>query len=242
MSVFIIPMVGMSSRFFNAGYTKPKYQLDIFGQSMFEWSVSSFIEYFNSETFLFITRDAYDAVSFIQEKISKLGIKKYHIVTLNELTRGQAETVFIGLEKAKIDLSEDIFIFNIDTKLNKFSIPKWYKECQGYLEVFKGKGDHWSFAQIDTNDNVVKTAEKERISDLCSNGLYYFASVSLFNQAYWHSIDNAKFEKGEIYIAPLYNYLIEHGCSIKVNHVNVSDISFSGTPEEYLLLKNGGDK
>lgn len=33
--MFIIPMAGLSSRFFKAGYTKPKYQLDLNGETVF---------------------------------------------------------------------------------------------------------------------------------------------------------------------------------------------------------------
>ena len=32
--MFIIPMAGLSSRFFKAGYNKPKYQLDLNGESV----------------------------------------------------------------------------------------------------------------------------------------------------------------------------------------------------------------
>ena len=27
-----------------------------------------------------------------------------------------------------------------------FKKPEWVNDCDGYLEVFKDEGDHWSFA------------------------------------------------------------------------------------------------
>ena len=54
--MFIIPMAGLSSRFFKAGYTKPKYQLDLNGESIFAWSVKSFVQYFKSDKFIFHLR------------------------------------------------------------------------------------------------------------------------------------------------------------------------------------------
>ncbi|HGG7172902.1 TPA: capsular biosynthesis protein, partial [Escherichia coli] len=33
--MFVITMAGLSSRFFNAGYTVPKYQLPLHGQTVF---------------------------------------------------------------------------------------------------------------------------------------------------------------------------------------------------------------
>lgn len=49
--MIIIPMAGLSSRFFKAGYTKPKYMLDAHGISLFDHAVNSFKAYFKTETF-----------------------------------------------------------------------------------------------------------------------------------------------------------------------------------------------
>ena len=40
--MFVIPMAGSSSRFFEAGFLLPKYQLLIGNETVFEWSVRSF--------------------------------------------------------------------------------------------------------------------------------------------------------------------------------------------------------
>ncbi|EKO3985769.1 capsular biosynthesis protein, partial [Vibrio fluvialis] len=40
--MIMIPMAGMSSRFFKAGYSKPKYMLEAKGKTLFEHSVLSF--------------------------------------------------------------------------------------------------------------------------------------------------------------------------------------------------------
>lgn len=44
--MFIIPMAGLSSRFFKAGYNKPKYQLMLGKETVFSWAVKSFEKYF----------------------------------------------------------------------------------------------------------------------------------------------------------------------------------------------------
>lgn len=236
MSIFVIPMVGMSSRFFSAGYQKPKYQLDINGITMFEWSVRSFEKFFDHEKFLFIVRDIYDTPSFVKEEVEKMQILHYDIIILNDMTSGQAETVYLGLLQANIPLDNEIFIFNIDSKLKNFFIPDWYRSCDGYLEVFEGHGDHWSFVKVNEEGDVLCTAEKNRISNLCSNGLYYFSSVSVFNMCYLDSIYNNKKTKGEVYVAPLYNYLIEQNFKIKINLVDYESTLFCGTPDEYDYL------
>jgi hypothetical protein len=54
--VFIIPMLGKSSRFFEAGYDVPKYKLLVEGDPLFVKVVSSFKEYFSSDLFVFVVR------------------------------------------------------------------------------------------------------------------------------------------------------------------------------------------
>ncbi|HCG1903792.1 TPA: capsular biosynthesis protein, partial [Vibrio cholerae] len=97
--MIVIPMAGMSSRFFKAGYTQPKYMLEAHGQTLFEHSVNSFAAYFASTPFLFIVRNVYDTAVFVREKATQLGIKQFYIAELHTETRGQAETVTLGLEE-----------------------------------------------------------------------------------------------------------------------------------------------
>ncbi|MBF7049488.1 capsular biosynthesis protein, partial [Campylobacter volucris] len=62
--IIIFPMAGLSSRFFKAGYKKPKYMLNIMQNSVFYNAVIGFKEYFNECTFLFIYRDIFETRKF----------------------------------------------------------------------------------------------------------------------------------------------------------------------------------
>ena len=86
----------------------------------------------------------------------------------------------------------------------------------GYLEVFEGEGDNWSFVMPKGIDDVAKTTQKDRISSLCSSGLYYFNHASDFMTIFKKSFKTNKKDKGEFYIAPLYNELISQGKSARV--------------------------
>ena len=80
--MIVIPMAGLSSRFFKAGYEKPKYMLEAHGQTLFDHSVKSFEKYFETEKFLFIIRDVYGTLDFVKERIASLGISDFHIYIL----------------------------------------------------------------------------------------------------------------------------------------------------------------
>jgi len=232
--MFIIPMVGKSSRFFKEGYSEPKYKLLINGISVFEHSVRSFERYFSSDKFLFLVRSDYESSDFVEQKAKEMGILNFAIVEFSEETEGQADTVYKGLARAEsfATSNEPLYIFNIDTFRPNFE--KSSKSVDdGYLEVFHGEGTHWSFALPGQNGQVLKTTEKDRISNLCSNGLYYFKSSAIFNKAFENSVLKGLKAKGEFYIAPLYNFLIENGLKVSYELVPASKIIFCGTPAEY---------
>lgn len=236
--MIVIPMAGLSSRFFSAGYTDPKYMLKINGETVFEHSVKSFAGYFNTDKFLFILRDVYNCKKFVTDYVCGMGIKDYEIIELSEETRGQAETVYMGLSRFESDF--EIYIFNIDTFRHGYVKPGFVNECDGYLEVFKSPGDQWSFVEPGPNCSVMKTAEKERISNLCSDGLYYFRSKELFCSLFDEAVVDEEKVRGEFYIAPLYNRLIRRGGVVKYFEVGLDSLDFCGTPAEYENLMHNG--
>lgn len=233
-------MAGLSSRFSKAGYQKPKYMLEAHGKTIFEWTVSSFQHTFKTEMFFFITRETGGVKDFIKNKVKKLGILNYQITILNTLTKGQAETVYLGLKMLSPILltKERLFIFNIDTILMNYKFPCFLNQALGYLDVFIGDGDNWSYAKPkeNTKNIVEKTAEKNQISNLCSNGLYYFNSFDTYEKAYIKMIQNNLTTKGEYYIAPMYNFLTQTD-KIFYNITSLDKIIFCGIPEEYEAFK-----
>lgn len=238
--MIVIPMAGMSSRFFNAGYAKPKYMLEAHGKTLFDHSVSSFDSYFLSTPFLFIVRDAFNTADFVAQSAKRLGIKEFHIIVLEQETRGQAETVALGLAGLSdqgIDYNDEITIFNIDTFRPNFVFPEVASLGCGYLEVFEGSGDNWSFAKPRHPDSteVIRTAEKKPISNLCSTGLYHFSKKNHFLNAYFDYLSKpkAEWEEGELYIAPLYNHLIEKGLTVHYHLIVRDNVIFCGIPSEY---------
>ena len=234
--IIFIPMAGLSMRFTKEGYTLPKYMLFAGKDSLFRIAVSSFKSQFKTARFVFLYRNIFDTKTFIIAECQQMGIKDFELIELDKPTLGQAETIKIGIEKLlKKGADDSMLIFNADTAKTNFIIPEFMDKTDGYLEVFEGEGEHWSFVQPkDNSENLVaKTTEKIRISNLCSNGLYYFKSMQLFIDAYQATFNNEE-HKGEHYIAPMYNALIEKGCAIHFLKQPKTEMLFFGTPTEYI--------
>lgn len=237
--MIVIPMAGLSSRFKKAGYIKPKYMLEVGGETLFSLSVKSFSRYFNSEFFLFITLNQSNIKEFIQQECEFLGVIKYRVVVLNQPTDGQAETVYRGLKKLNLQYDSDAFIFNIDTFRLNFIKPKCFdlKAIDGYLETFIGSGANWSNVVPEKiGSNKVKlTAEKREISKFCCTGLYYWKSIKMYCEVfnYYRKLGVDNMQGKEYYIAPMYNYLIEEGYDVRFNIIKSDQVIFCGTPDEY---------
>jgi hypothetical protein len=236
--MIVIPMVGKSSRFFAAGYSRPKYELFLHAHSMFAWSVSSFRNYFKTDMFLFLVRRDFSAAEYVREQVELLGISQFHIKVFDEDTLGQADTVFQGLQDVAGGADEALYIFNIDSFRLNFVKPEFAEKCDGFLEVFEGNGDHWSFVKPGEHGKVLFTTEKQRVSNLCSDGLYYFRHRVNFESAFLDALKNEKTIRGEYYVAPLYNYLIDAGMDIQYSCIERDRVFFCGTPDEYDDLIN----
>ncbi len=230
-------MAGQSSRFFKKGYKLSKYELPLKlkkskGKFVFDHSLLSFENYMKNDLFVFVIKNEKQK-NFLLNRIKFLKIKNFKIINLKKSTRGQAESVFLALKKASLNLYEELYIFNIDTILLNF------KKCRnngfsGLIETFIDSGTHWSFAQVDKNNFITKTAEKKRISKYCSNGLYYFKNIKLFYDAYTQY--NFK-NDNEYFIAPIYNQLIKKNYKIKNRYQPKKNMIFIGTPIEYEKAK-----
>lgn len=234
----IFPMAGLSERFTRAGYTVPKYMLQAHGRSLFRHAVEGFLGHARDMRLLFIARDVADTASFIAAECRAMEVADFEIHVLEAPTRGQAETVALGLA-GRAAGDDPAMIFNIDTFRPRWRPPDRFglDEVDGYLEVFEGEGRNWSFVapRDPVRQTVARTTEKDPISNLCCTGLYYFRRTADFVDAFEAAAGAgaASWSAGELYVAPLYNRLIAAGRDVRYHRIDRDEVIFCGTPSEY---------
>ena len=228
----IITMAGLGSRFRKAGYNCPKYMIEAKGKTLFDWSMDSLIGYNkNVSKYIFVVRKEDNSEKFIREHMANYGISNIEIIGIDYLTDGQATTCMLAIPYCNPD--EEIMVYNIDTYVEPNEMK--YEDIfgDGHIPCFHADGDHWSFAKLDESGNVIEVREKQRISDNCTLGAYYFKSARLYKKLYEeYYADGSKMEKNEKYIAPLYNYMIEKGMKVTFSIVDAKKVHVLGTPEE----------
>lgn len=219
----VITMAGRGSRFKSAGYEQKKFKIEARGRTLFWWSMYSLKNFFNEE-FIFVCLKEDEPHEFIKNQCELLGIYRYNILTLDDVTDGQASTVL----EAKDYIKDDFIIYNIDTYVDNKHLKKDYIKGDGWIPVFFGEGDAWSFVKVDEHNRAIEVKEKERISNWATIGLYYFKSLEMYQDAY----DNLIKTKGEKYVAPMYNRLIENGKEVTIRIIPNDAVKAMGTPEE----------
>ena len=234
----VITMAGIGKRFKEAGYEEPKYMIQAKGKSLFEWSMESLKGFNDNNTkYIFIVRKEDNSRDFITEKMKEIGINDIKVIELESQTDGQATTAMCASKYWKKE--DELLIYNIDTYVEAYEMKKEQIQGDGFIPCFKAEGDHWSFVKLNDEGEAIEIREKQRISDNCTLGAYYFKTCKLYEDLYEEYYkDNQNLEKGEKYIAPLYNYLLEKGGSIRISIVDKEKVHVLGTPKELEEFKN----
>ncbi len=234
----IITMAGLGTRFRKAGYNEPKYMIKAKGKTLFEWSMES-LKGFNKEKpkYIFIVRKEDNSKQFITEKMNQIGINDIIVHELDYNTDGQATSAMLADKYWNED--EELLIYNIDTYVEANEMNRSQIKGDGFIPCFHEEGDHWSFVKLDKEGRATEIREKERISDNCTIGAYYFKSCKLYKNLYKdYYKDDTNLEKGEKYIAPLYNKLINEGGDVEISIIDNNKVHVLGTPEELDFFVN----
>ncbi len=238
----VITMAGIGSRFQKAGYRVPKYMIEAKGRTLFAWSMESLTGYGKDNNYYFIVRAEDDSRTFIADACAELGIERFRVIEIDHMTDGQATTAMLAGEFWNRE--EPLLIYNIDTYVESGQMNSTQLCGDGFIPCFRAPGEHWSFVKLDQDGNATEVREKERISEFCTLGAYYFKSCGLYETLYREFYEEGLSRKltgvegKERYVAPLYNYLISKGGAVRICDVPAEYVHVLGTPEELQVFLN----
>lgn len=227
----VMPMAGRGSRFAQMGISTPKPLILVRGKPMYAWATEG-LPLPLARRLIFICLAEHLTDRALENDIrTRYAPYDPVIIALDEVTEGQACTVLKAREWINND--DPLLIFNADTycpttlarALESHDAP-----VDGVLDVFRAPGDKWSFARTDERGRVLETAEKRRISEWATTGLYYFRRGRDFVRHAEAMIADNERENNEFYVAPVYNRLIAAGADVRTNPVET--VWVLGTPED----------
>ncbi len=213
----IVPMAGRGSRFKNVGEITPKPLISVLGKPMLYWALKS-IDGIKHSQLIFVALKEHEINFGLKTLLHELYGNNIALVLIDEVTEGQLCTVLAAEEY--LNSSEDILITSSDTfvksKIGEH-ISRKSDDCAGLISVANLPGDRWSFAKVDDTGRVVEVAEKRRISNYASTGLYYFANGYDFVNEAKRIIENKEKTQGEYYVIPVYQKFIEKGLKVEIS-------------------------
>ena len=225
----IVPAAGRGSRFAAQGYSQPKPVIEIMGKPLIKWSTDG-MKGLEDVHYIFLVLQEHIEEHEIDKKLQKL-YPECTIVPVKGVTEGAASTVLLA--KEHLNQEESTFIVNCD---NFFflDVPRMMSFLQpdtaALILYIAANHPHWSYVQVGANGDALRVAEKEVISDKAIVGCHYFSKAKYFIEAAEYMIANNIRTRGEFYISPVFNILIDQGKRVQTLPC---DLHFSlGTPEE----------
>lgn len=232
----IMPMAGEGSRFLKEGWTTPKPLIELNGIPLFQRAISSVRIEGVPMKYSFVVR---------QEHIDKYGIDKgikallleANIFSVLKTTRGAVETCLMAESVIADDDAVIVMDCDLEFRSKKFIeiiksiLSQSVEEANGgALVSFESNEPRYSYAAVDKDGYVTRTAEKEVISNHALCGAYFFSTGRRFKQVAHQLLNEPEFKKPEYYVSLLYNYLLAEG--EKVQLATMEEYYSYGTPEE----------
>ena len=245
----IMPMGGLGTRTSNM-YMTPKPFINIYGKYLFEYALEGlkFVSYAKKTKLTVICREEILNPQYIKH-INQIGWKfadEFNLIQIDKLTRGALETVM----KAEHLIENDDIVIVLDCDL-MFKSDDLYniierideeEDIDGFLLSFNSTEPRYSYAEIDENNVVKRTAEKNPISEHALAGVYGFSNGTKFKKYAKIILDKnvSDFEANEYYVSAVYNYMINDGARIILSYLD--EYASIGTSEEIINFRASNNK
>lgn len=231
-----MPMAGEGSRFKKEGWNTPKPLIKLKGIPLFKRAIGSVFIDGAPMKYSFIVRQEHIDEFCIDKRITEI-LPHANIFSVSKTTRGAVETCLVA--ETAIAEDDSIVVMDCDLEFRSKGYLEYIKKVLntpvsqvngGALVSFDSDLPKYSYAEIDENGIVKRTAEKEVISNHALCGAYFFSSSKGFLTAAHRLLNEPDFKKPEFYVSLLYNYLLKNGETVKLSEME--EFYSYGTPEE----------
>ena len=230
----ILPIAGLGQRFADGGFATPKPLIEVDGKYLVEKSLDS-IDTTDADLIFIVRQEHIDSFSIDAKLRDKLG-QDIKIISVDYTTQGALSTCLLA--KDLINNEAPLAIFTPDCYFEPhINVSNISEDYDGLVCTFTSQSPAHSYVTLDESNLVTRAAEKEVISSDAVGGFYYFKTGSMFVKYAEDLVERNMRSKGEFYICPIYNLLLEDGLKIGVDKNDKHLIL--GTPEDILAYEEG---
>ncbi|HVY15780.1 MAG TPA: glycosyltransferase family 2 protein [Rhodopila sp.] len=230
-TTILMPMAGAGQRFRDAGETRPKPLVPVLGVPMARLAAQSLRRGVPDAAVVCVIQAAHDAAYGLGARL-RAALPGARIATVPAPTGGALETC-LAADPLVTDRTGPLVVMDCDLT---FAAPAYcdrlgaMRDTAGLLLSFRSRLPRYSYALVEAG-RVVRTAEKDPISDHALIGAYGFASADLFFGVARAIVGEGRRVGGEFYVSAAFNVLIARGLTVRLED---ADAYWSfGTPEEH---------
>ena len=233
----IIPLAGLSRRFYGSRFGNFKPLVDINGKTMIERAIKT-LDLTGKYNFVVTRSESTELLVATLREITH----EPNILVIDQVTEGPCCSAL--LLESVVDPEDELVIANCDQIMN-WSGSHFIHSARffdGAIVTYYADVEHNSYAEVSKQGYVVRVKEKQRISNISLNGIHYWKKGKyFFDSARQMLAANDTAPNGEYYIGPSYNYLISENFKIGIYHVPNQMHNAVGVPEDlerYLTNEN----
>ena len=226
-------MAGRGRRFARTGEIGPKPLIEVLHRKRMIEYVIDYLTLREPHRFIFVCLEeharTFDFNSFFRARTRD----NYHLVLVQAVTRGPTATALFA--KDFIDNGAELLISYCDSFFT-FEPANFLRHCReskadGALIAYPASSAMEGYAEIDGDGWVLRTAEKEIISQTAAGGLYYFMKGSDFVAAAIETLAMSSNGK-EVFVCPVFNELIRKRKRVTSFPITRDQRVEMGTPDD----------
>lgn len=233
----VITLAGHSRRFRSAGYTLPKFLIELDGKIMLEHVLEMFSP---QDAFFFVlNHNQVDETPHLTELLKNIR-PRTHITIIDPHEKGPVHSV---MQISNIPKDEDLIISYCDFTV-QWNYQQFKREAFGYdmvIPAFSGfqpasfGSTNYAYMQLDKDNHLVELKEKQSFTENrhlepASAGIYYFKSWEIFFRYGLLLEKNGYGDLKEGYVSLIANLMVANKLKVKVTKVN--KFICLGTPED----------
>lgn len=240
----IIPMSGVGQRFVDAGYKDPKPLIEVDGEPIIKHIINMFG---NPKDVIFICNEKHLRETDMTKILLSISPKARIFPVSNNNRKGPVDAVLQASEYIQDD--KEVIVsycdYASDWDCNTFLKEVRETNSDGAIACYTGfhphmlGSDNYAFVKMDGNRAVVVQEKKpftdDKMSELASNGTYYFKSGKLVKKYFKELITWGMSVNNEYYVSLVYNLLIQDG--LLVTAPLIEHMLQWGTPYDLEIYK-----
>jgi HAD superfamily hydrolase (TIGR01509 family) len=226
----IIPLGGKGERFFKAGYAMPKPLIPVLDKVMIFYILDNLSLSIEDNIYIFyhISLDEHGFMNIVMEKYPTV-----QFIPITYQTSGAVETILLGLEKVESEHKKCVLL-DCDTFYTE-DILDMVRKCSTNMVFYvhrEGEKPIYSYIELDSENNIIRIKEKNKISSCANTGCYVFSDINELKHYCKYVIDNKITFKGEPYTSCVIQEMIRMKHVFVAYELKSTQVFSLGTPEE----------